>query len=106
MSGSNGDRAQEDAEQPGVPAHLAGRRAGRPRPGRARRSLVVRVAAVGVLAPALAGAAVVDGWRREMPDPRAEPAAPLVPAAGDGGPATWYCAAGTAEPGGFADHTV
>lgn len=107
MSGSNGSNgARRGDGEAGVPGHLAGRRAGRPRAGRDRRSLAVRIAAIGVLAPALAGAALVDGWRNGSPAPPAGRPAPLMPAAGDGRPSTWYCAAGTAEDGGFADHTV
>jgi hypothetical protein len=108
---SNGHR---DAEAP--PAH--GRR-DRRRPARGRhdpRSLATRLPVVLVLAAVIAGAVTFDAG-----DDRAggsgAPAIERPPAGADTAvmPATpgtsaesstWYCAAGTAEDGGFADHTV
>ncbi|HEX6423716.1 MAG TPA: DUF5719 family protein [Acidimicrobiales bacterium] len=109
MSGSAGGRGapapRSNGRDPAEPAHLPAGRARRARAERDRRSLVVRLVAVAVLVPALGGAVVVDAARRQ-PDRPADPRpAPLMPSAA-GGSSTWYCAAGTADDGGMADHSV
>jgi hypothetical protein len=109
--GRNGHR---DGDAP--PAH--GRRdRRRPAPGRRDpRSLTTRLPVVLVLAAVIAGAVALDarddraGGSRspavERPPADADP--PVMPATPGAAAAssTWYCAAGTAEEGGFADHTV
>ena len=112
MTGSNG---HQEPEPDAPPAH--GRR-DRRRPARGRRdprSLATRVPVVLVLAAAVAGAVALDAG-----DDRADGAgasgadratttdAPVMPATPGAAAesSTWYCAAGTSEEGGFADHTV
>jgi Family of unknown function (DUF5719) len=108
---SNGHR---DAGAP--PAH--GRR-DRRRPARGRsdpRSLATRLPVVLVLAAVIVGAVAVDARDDragtsgapaiERPPAGAEtPVMPATPGA-SADSSTWYCAAGTAEEGGFADHTI
>jgi len=68
-----------------------------------------RLPAVLAVAAVVGGAVVADAAGRETPTvaPAGEPGVqmPAVPAS-DVLAATWYCAAGTAEEGGSADHTV
>lgn len=109
MRGSSGERrapaSRSNGRDPAEPAHLPAGRARRARAERDRRSLVVRLVAVAVLVPALGGAVVVDAARRQPDRPADLHPAPLMPAAA-GGSSTWYCAAGTADDGGMADHSV
>ena len=110
MTGSNGHH-----EPDAPPAH--GRR-DRRRPARGRRdprSLATRVPVVLVLAAAVAGAVALDAGQ-DPPDGAGASGggaahsvdSPVMPATP--GPSaessTWYCAAGTSDEGGFADHTV
>jgi hypothetical protein len=107
--------ADEPLEAEPRPAH---RRGAGSRPARAssdRRGLVLRIPLVLGLAALLAGAVVLDRRGDDGPDA----ASGAAPAAGAGvarlmpagrpetdGSSTWYCAAGTAEADGFADHRV
>jgi Family of unknown function (DUF5719) len=96
---------------PVPPAHRRGDRLRSPGVRRDRRSLATRLPFVLAVAAALAGAVAVDHARR---DPAGEAAAAatrpatLMPAspAAEVGSSTWYCAAGTADENGMADHTV
>ncbi len=98
------------------PAHVHGRSSPRVRGGRDAQSMRRRLPVVVVLTAALVGAVVVDGdrggagadtGRDAAVGADGRPAA-LMPASAPGraGSATWYCAAGTADEGGMADHTV
>lgn len=95
------------------PRHARGDRHRPPRGRLDRDALARRLPAVVVLVAAVAGALVADATRapgrREgaMPDGPAATVLPMPvsPPAGHDS-STWYCAAGTAERGGSADHTV
>ncbi len=107
---------RSEADDPVDPEHRPAHRRGRgSRPARTasgRRVLILRIPLVLGLAALLAGAVVLD--RRDGGD---DVAAGRVPESGDArlmpaarpataGSSTWYCAAGTAEADGFADHRV
>ncbi len=112
MTGSNGH------QEPGPDAPPAHGRRDRRRPARGRRdprSLATRVPVVLVLAAAVAGAVALDagddradGAGASGADPATAADAPVMPATPGAAAesSTWYCAAGTSEEGGFADHTV
>lgn len=106
-AGSNGDR---DDDTP--PAHGRRDRRRGPRARRDPRSLATRVPVVLVLAAAVVGAVALDARDDDargagLPAAAGEdaPVMPATPGPGAGS-STWYCAAGTSEEGGFADHTV
>lgn len=98
------------------PAHVHGRRTPRVRGRSDAHTLRRRLPVVVVLTAALVGAVIVDRDRDDAAAATGRDAAvaaegrpaALMPATvpSGAGSATWYCAAGTAEEGGMADHTV
>jgi hypothetical protein len=106
-AGSNGASSSSHAA-----AHARAKRRRADHVRRDRRSTLTRLPVVAVLAAALVGAVALDGSTGGRAHDRAGaaearpgslmPASPLA----DTDTSTWYCAAGTAGEGGFADHTV
>ena len=102
-----------DDDSGATPAHAFGRRRRPPVQGRRdRRSLATRLPVVIAVAAVLAAALAVDdgpalgaGDTDRPAGPRAQRLMPASPPP-EARSSTWYCAAGTADDDGMADHTV
>ncbi|MBN2622472.1 MAG: hypothetical protein JXA83_03835, partial [Acidimicrobiales bacterium] len=112
MSDAGNGRTRPQSQGP--PAHGHGRRpGGGVRGAPDRHSLVRRLPALVLIAGAVAAAVAVDEARGGPHDDARPPTAgmrpdTIMPASPPArlGSSTWYCAAGTAEADGMADHTV